>query len=352
MKRLFTTLIIVTSALYSKAQNTFPATGNAGIGTSSPATTLDIQKVGAGASAPSVNVAGYSSNSGAGAFIILNKSRGTAVGSLTTTNDGDNIGLVDFKGVNASATPAYAFVARINASQDGAAGTTFVPGKLSFFTSDAANGPLQRMTISSSGNVGIGTVSPLYNLQISGGTNNILAFNTADAGTTNQGEVRFLGNKTTNPTTRYAAVRGLTFANSSQVGIAFDVSSADVVAEAMRINSAGNVGIGTMNPDQKLTVNGTVHARSVVVDTSVPTPDYVFEKDYRLPTLAEVRAYTDKNHHLPDIPTAAEFEKGGINVGEMNMALLKKVEELTLYLMELNKRVAEQQKEIEKLKRK
>jgi len=114
--------------------------------------------------------------------------------------------------------------------------------------------------------------------------------------------------------------------------------------ERMRIDNAGNVGIGTLNPDAKLAVQGTIHSTSVLVDTHVPTPDYVFKDGYHLPTLAEVKAYTDKNHHLPEVPAAAEFEKNGINLGEMNMLLLKKVEELTLYLMEKDKQLQEQQK--------
>jgi hypothetical protein len=89
-----------------------------------------------------------------------------------------------------------------------------------------------------------------------------------------------------------------------------------------------------------------------LVDQTITGPDYVFKKDYNLPTLAEIKDYTDKNHHLPGVPAAAEMEKNGINLGEMNMVLLKKVEELTLYLMEQNKQLQKQQKEIEQLKRK
>jgi len=98
----------------------------------------------------------------------------------------------------------------------------------------------------------------------------------------------------------------------------------------------GNVGIGTANPDQKLTVNGQVHATSVVVTSTVPA-DYVFNTNYFLRPLGDIKAYVDKNHHLPDVPAAAEFKKDGQNLGEMNMTLLKKVEELTLYLINEHK---------------
>ncbi len=99
--------------------------------------------------------------------------------------------------------------------------------------------------------------------------------------------------------------------------------------------NGGNVGIGTDSPDEKLTVKGTVHAEEVKVDLTVPGPDYVFEKDYPLPALEEVKAYIDEHEHLPEVPSAKEMEEEGVNVGEMEMVLLKKVEELTLYVIDL-----------------
>jgi hypothetical protein len=95
--------------------------------------------------------------------------------------------------------------------------------------------------------------------------------------------------------------------------------------------STGNVGIGTTSPNQKLTVNGTIYGKQVKVDLSVPGPDYVFEKDYLLPSLDNVKSYIDENKHLPESPSAKEMQEKGIDVAEMNMMLLKKVEELTLY---------------------
>lgn len=120
------------------------------------------------------------------------------------------------------------------------------------------------------------------------------------------------------------------------------------------LRSSGNVGIGTANPDSKLTVKGSIHAEEVKVDLAV-APDYVFEKyyngystlknDYKMPTLEEVEAYTKENKHLPEVPSAQEIKENGLKLGEMNAILLQKVEELTLYLIEQNK-------EIEKLKTK
>jgi len=99
----------------------------------------------------------------------------------------------------------------------------------------------------------------------------------------------------------------------------------------------GNLGIGTTTPDAKLAVKGTIHANEVKVDLLVPGPDYVFANDYQLQPLNELKTYIDQNKHLPEVPSAAAMEANGINLGEMNMILLKKVEELTLYVIELKK---------------
>ncbi|UII22644.1 hypothetical protein [Fulvivirga ligni] len=105
------------------------------------------------------------------------------------------------------------------------------------------------------------------------------------------------------------------------------------------------VGIGTLQPDEKLTVNGVIHSKEVKVDTNIPVPDYVFAPEYNLPTLSTIERYIQENHHLPDIPAAKEMEAEGIKVGEMNMLLLKKVEELTLHIIELEKRIKELEKD-------
>jgi hypothetical protein len=110
------------------------------------------------------------------------------------------------------------------------------------------------------------------------------------------------------------------------------------------------VGIGTTIPDAKLTVKGTVHANEVKVDLNVQGPDYVFEKGYDLMSLEETKAYIEANKHLPEVPSAKEMEKNGVQLGEMNLLLLKKVEELTLHLIEQNKKLEIQQQEINQLK--
>jgi hypothetical protein len=116
-----------------------------------------------------------------------------------------------------------------------------------------------------------------------------------------------------------------------------------------KINGAGNVGIGTAIPDAKLAVKGKIHAQEVQLDLSVPGPDYVFEKEYNLLPLSELNLFIRQNKHLPEVPSAAEMKENGIYLKEMNMLLLKKVEELTLYTIDLNQENQDQTEKIEHL---
>jgi len=101
----------------------------------------------------------------------------------------------------------------------------------------------------------------------------------------------------------------------------------------------GNVGIGTTIPDQKLTVKGKIHAEEVIVDLNVPVADYVFKPTYKLMPLHEVEQFVKTNSHLPEIPSATEITKNGLSMGEMQNKLLQKVEELTLYAIEMRKEI-------------
>ena len=114
--------------------------------------------------------------------------------------------------------------------------------------------------------------------------------------------------------------------------------------------NGGNVGIGTNTPSEKLSVNGTIRSKEVKVEAS-PWPDYVFEEGYKLRSLEETKTYIDTHKHLPEVPSAQEIEENGVALGEMNMLLLKKIEELTLHQIQLSELIRTQQKEIEKLKK-
>ena len=108
----------------------------------------------------------------------------------------------------------------------------------------------------------------------------------------------------------------------------------------------GNVGIGTTNPQNKLDVNGTIHAKEVKVDLN-GWSDFVFSPSYKLKTLAEVENYIKTHGHLAEIPSATEVEKNGISLGDMQTKLLQKLEESTLYLIEQSKQIEALKKENE-----
>jgi hypothetical protein len=114
-------------------------------------------------------------------------------------------------------------------------------------------------------------------------------------------------------------------------------------AESYIYATGGNIGIGTTLPSEKLTVKGTILATKVQIvnDSEIPASDYVFEEDYELRTLEEVEAFVKENKHLPEVPSATEFKENGYSVGEMDDILLRKVEELTLYIIELKKEIEE-----------
>ncbi|WP_379968891.1 hypothetical protein [Epilithonimonas sp. UC225_85] len=127
--------------------------------------------------------------------------------------------------------------------------------------------------------------------------------------------------------------------------------------EAMRINISGKISIGTINttPDigcvdlggeciidpYKLYVKDGIKTEKVKVEIAAENgwADYVFAKDYKLMSLQEVEKYININGHLPEVPTTEEAIKNGIELKEMNILLLKKVEELTLHLIEQNKKI-------------
>jgi hypothetical protein len=208
---------------------------------------------------------------------------------------------------------------------------------LQFVTSDVT-----RMWIDASGNIGVGTTVPDQKLDVRG--NMVLE--------TGMSPVVYTGIGTSE-LNRY-----LLLANSANFGSASGLKAGGVLVSDSYAYAnpgkndlivKGNVGIGTNTPGNfKLAVNGKIWGTEVQVALTNPGPDYVFEKSYALPSLEEVKFYIDQNKHLPEVPSAKEMKMNGVNVGEMNILLLKKIEELTLYVIELNDRLDKQNDLIKK----
>jgi hypothetical protein len=205
-----------------------------------------------------------------------------------------------------------------------------------------------RIVVKQGGNVGIGTYDPAgkTHINVSSANTNYSALTTSDislaisnsnATNGNLNIVSFLDAAGWG----VAHIGATVPSQSGHTGKLFFSTrpSGSAPVQRMVIDENGKVGIGSLNPSELLTVNGKIYGKQVKVDLSVPGPDYVFEESYALPTLDEVKSYIDENKHLPEIPSAKEMQAHGINVGEMNMLLLKKIEELTLYAIEQNKKI-------------
>jgi hypothetical protein len=154
---------------------------------------------------------------------------------------------------------------------------------------------------------------------------------------------------------RNSYIGSLVTGTPSASGIATDLifatnpGGADAL-EGMRLDKNGNVGIGTAVPKEKLSVNGKIRAHEVKVELA-NWPDFVFAKNYKLPSLRETEKHIKEKGHLPGIPSAAEVEKNGIELGDMNKKLLQKIEELTLYLIEKDKKIRVMEERLDRIER-
>jgi hypothetical protein len=196
------------------------------------------------------------------------------------------------------------------------------------------------ISITPNGWVGIGTVSSGYTLDVNGSAK--VSLIDINSGNADGGRLIWRGG--VNGTDEYRA----RIAPEGFLGF----FPGEGKPTTLTLTPNGNVGIGTQYPGSfKLAVEGRIAAREVQVTLQNPFPDYVFDSKYKLRSLYNLENYINQNKHLPGIPSAAEVEKkGGIELGQLNTKLLEKVEELTLYIIEINKKVERLEKENQALK--
>ena len=310
----------------------FYALGNVGVGTATPVTTLDVNgTISATSYLRLTNQDTYVSNSNTSGSSTLR----FGVGGVTSTkmiilNNG-SVGIgtlspVTTLDVNGTIS-ATSYIRLTNT--DGYISNSNASGNLRFSTGGITS---TKMSILNNGSVGIGTTNPDAKLTVAGTQSWTLPDQTLKINDW------ALVDAATNQWTMHA------YNASGNIPMSFSASQF--------FFHEGSVGIGTniIAGNAKLAVNGKIRATEVEVMTDITIADYVFEKDYKLRPLEELENYVTLNKHLPEVPSAKEVKENGLNMAEMDNTLLKKVEELTLYLIEQNKKIEAQQKEIELLR--
>ncbi|RFM36836.1 hypothetical protein [Chitinophaga silvisoli] len=345
-----TSTLIVSLALvtvYVNAQtNTFPASGNAGIGTISPAAKLEISD----------------SSSSSTSILQFSQKRDVlgTVGALKFNVSGTEVGRIESERmVSGNRLSAMKFFVRTD------------------------SGTVEAMRLSHTGMLGLGVSSPSARFQVNTPQGTVIAKFTQTNLAESLGYLQ-IENGTQIGGAYIPAIHGKSYATTRPYGLmmigeAEDLTptAADTVAGAIvldgrsknssrlstnnifMVNSYGNnlmavkgdgsVGIGTVNTKgYKLAVNGSMIATKMTVKNFGSWPDFVFEKDYELASLTEVERFVKENKHLPGMPTAAEVAEKGVDVGAINQKLLQKVEELTLYIIEQQKMIRELQEMMKK----
>ncbi|MEX6688850.1 hypothetical protein QTN47_15185 [Danxiaibacter flavus] len=253
---------------------------------------------------------GMQINSGASPGINFSQNNVTAGSIFTNVNDLN----IDAKVVNPLISPA-----------------TATPGNLLLQVNRTGALNLKLFT----GNVGIGTATPTTKLQVGTGD--------ASWGITHSSSTVKVGT--------YIGSSGgwLATSTNSNLYFATNLLNGNNYAQLTLLTN-GNFGVGTINPQFKLDVCGTIRAKEVLVETG--WCDYVFDKDYILKPLDEVKDFIEENKHLPDVPSATDVAANGVRVAEMDSIMIKKIEELTLYVIQQNKQIKDQNKQIQELEQK
>lgn len=218
----------------------------------------------------------------------------------------------------------------------------------------------QTNSLNNSGNVGIGTTSPNSGLHLRNpnGPASLIVQGKQEGTVGNNAslilstEYSTANNTSGSQTGRKTIIRSIAnnaWGENPRLGFLTSPNKDTYPIERMSISPNGNIGIGTTTPQEKLTVKGKILCEEVEVVVDANAPDYVFEKyyegdsklkpSYSMPSLEEVEVYTKANKHLPEVPSAQDFKDNGMDLKKMNMVLLQKIEELTLYTIEQEKRI-------------
>ena len=198
--------------------------------------------------------------------------------------------------------------------------------------------------VAAGGNVGIGTATPAHKFEVRHGAGQF--YQSVDGSRLTS---LILWNQGTSPDTaavlEFRGADGIPMAelvggrasgSGNDGTLIFSTRNAGVSLDRMVIDEDGNVGIGTSNPTNALAVNGTIKAKEVIVSLD-GWADVVFDEGYDLMSLQEVDQFIDEHGHLPGVPSASEVDRGGVKMGEMQATLLRKIEELTLHLIALQR---------------
>jgi hypothetical protein len=208
------------------------------------------------------------------------------------------------------------------------------------------NNGADRVYVDDNGNVGIGVPAPTFKLSVAGN---------ASITNPNQNALSLTGGLTVIKSGEAIKIDGISpainfyeagnfksFISHSTSGLYFGVNNGNIRLDVTNGHVAiGNINLTGVNADAyKLAVSGKVICEEVRVKlASSGWPDYVFANNYQLPPLTEVEKFIDQHKHLPNVPSAEEVEKDGIAVGDMQKRMMEKIEELTLYVIELQKQV-------------
>ena len=286
--------------------------GNIGIGTTSPGLPLHISGGDAGLYLDNTTANKYYISSHSSSFLQFGLSGGGDEESFVLRNG--NIGI----GTTIPGLPLHISGSDAGLYLDNTGANKYYissdPGN--FLKFGLSGGGDDQSFVLRNGSVGIGTTTPELPLHISAAGAGLYLDNTAAS----------------------------KFYITSQSGNYLQIGLSGGGNQQSLVLNGGNVGIGTTSPSAKLEVDGNIITEEVKVQ-DVSGADFVFEEDYALPTLSQVESFINQNGHLPDIPPATEMQENGIELGDMNMKLLQKIEELTLYVLALNERQAQLEKE-------